>query len=181
IDVWDINGFVSKYTAGNLDADMRGQGFTGFEPDGVVDVWDINGFVSRYNAATTAGTHLDPLPTAGPLVAGNPAPLTPTTEPSDEADLLAIASGTLVRPLGVGDEPGAATAIPIAAAVVVVPEAEALVLNRIEPAAGAWPDADRFAWEEGTSPDGSAAVPHDLADDLVDVLELVGLGVPLGV
>ena len=38
VDVWDINGFVSRYVAGDLDADVRGQGFLGFDPDGVVDV-----------------------------------------------------------------------------------------------------------------------------------------------
>jgi len=124
----------------------------------------------------------------GPLAPAAAAPFeqpTPATEPEDEADLLAVAvaSGTIVRPLGPGEEPGAATALPIAAAAVAIPETEASTLSRIEPQVdtGAQPDANRFVWEEGTSPDRSGALPHDLDDDLVDVLELVPLDVPLGV
>jgi hypothetical protein len=91
--------------------------------------------------------------------------------------------GTVVRPLGAGEEPWAATALPIAAAAVAVLETETSTLSHIEPQvdAGARPDADRFVWEEGTSPAGSGELPHDLDDDLVDVLELVALEVPLGV
>jgi len=76
VDSWDINGFTSAYIAGEPDADFRGFGPDQEEPNGTVDSWDINGFTSRYIAAIAAGTHLDPLPTAGgSLAPGAPAPL----------------------------------------------------------------------------------------------------------
>jgi hypothetical protein len=151
--------------------------FTGdFNYDGVIDANDYDKIDRAF------------LFQSGPLAPAAAAPLgqaTPATEPEDEVDLLAlaVASGTIVRPLGPGEEPGAATALPIAAAEAAIPEAGASTLSRIEPAvdAGAQPDADLFAWEEGTSPDTSGALSHDLDDDLVDVLELVALEVPLGV
>jgi hypothetical protein len=58
IDSWDINGFLQKYQALDLDADFRGQGIFGVEPDGIVDSWDINGFLQRYQG----GASLAPLP-----------------------------------------------------------------------------------------------------------------------
>ena len=151
--------------------------FTGdFNYDGVIDANDYDKIDRAFLFQT------------GPLAPAAAAPFeqpTPATEPEDEADLLAVAvaSGTIVRPLGPGEEPGAATALPIAAAAVAIPETEASTLNGIKPEvdAGAQPDADRFVWEEGPSPDRSGAMPRGLADDLVDVLDLVPLEVPLGV
>ena len=75
VDSWDISGFTQRYLAGDLHADFRGFGPGAEEPNGVVDSWDINGFTSRYTAAIAAGTHLDPLPTAGGGSVTAPAPL----------------------------------------------------------------------------------------------------------
>jgi len=150
--------------------------FTGdFNYDGVIDANDYD----RIDKAFLFQT--------GPLAPAAAVPLgqaMPATEPLADVDLLAlaVASGTVVRPLDAGDEPGAATASPVAAVAVAVPETEASTLSRIEPQvdAGGRPDVDRFAWEEGPSPDRSGALSHGLDDDLVDVLDLVALEVPLG-
>ncbi len=76
INVWDVNGFTSRFASGDLDADMRGVGFFQPYPDGLLNAWDINGFTSVTQAAIRNGTHLDVLPTLlGPLAAGGPAPL----------------------------------------------------------------------------------------------------------
>jgi hypothetical protein len=178
VNVWDVNGFTSRYTTGNMDADMRGAGFTGLLPDGVVDVWDINGFTSFYQAAVRDGTHLDPLPTAAPLAAGSPAPLSMAATLAPHAKVQEFVPADVPLVLA-----APATTVGVAAASAAIPGIETSMLIRIEPQAdaGARPDAEPFAWEEGPSPDGFGALPHELDDDLVDVLDLVALGVPLGV
>jgi len=150
-----------------------------FNYDGVIDANDYDKIDRAFLFQT------GPLAPAAAAPLGQATPATEQSDQSDEVDLLAlaVASGTVVRLRGAGDEPGAATAPPIAAAAAAIPEIEASTLNRIEPEvdAGARPDTDRFVWEEGTSLDGSGALPHELDDDLVDVLELVDLEVPLSV
>ena len=58
----DIDAFLAKYAAGDLDADFRGPGFASSQPDGFVTPQDIDAFISTYNAAVSEGHHLDPLP-----------------------------------------------------------------------------------------------------------------------
>ncbi|MFO8011835.1 MAG: GC-type dockerin domain-anchored protein [Phycisphaerae bacterium] len=123
VNSWDINGFLQRYQGGDLDADLRGTGLFASAPDGVVNSWGINGFLPYYQAAMTNGTHLDPLPTAGGLSAGDPTPLAlpgagGLTENADDdaADtaaptaLLASGEGDAADPAMTEDDPAAPTA-----------------------------------------------------------------------
>jgi hypothetical protein len=59
----DLDLFLARYDAGDLDADFRGTGFGSGGPDGHVTGSDMDGFFSIYSAAVAEGRRLDPLPT----------------------------------------------------------------------------------------------------------------------
>jgi hypothetical protein len=63
----DMDAFMAKYQAGDLDADFRGVGFSANEPDGQITPSDFDGFISVYEAAKAENRHLDPLPTRWPV------------------------------------------------------------------------------------------------------------------
>jgi hypothetical protein len=58
----DMDAFMAKYQARDLDADVRGVGFAADEPDGQITASDFDGFISIYEAAIAEGHRLDPLP-----------------------------------------------------------------------------------------------------------------------
>jgi hypothetical protein len=58
----DMDAFVAKCQAGDLDADFRGVGFSADEPDGRISAADFDGFMSVYQTAMAEDRHLDPLP-----------------------------------------------------------------------------------------------------------------------
>jgi hypothetical protein len=58
----DVDAFMAKYQAGDLNADFRGAGFVADEPDGQVTPSDFDGFIRVYEAALAEDRHLDPLP-----------------------------------------------------------------------------------------------------------------------
>ena len=165
VNTWDINGFTSKYAAGNLDADMRGVGFFQPNPDGLLNVWDINGFASVYNAAIRYNRHLDPLPTllGGPLASGLPQPLEVVV-----SDPLAA---TLDR-LAPADPEAADLAPPLAAETSADAFGGGLTVSADATAPStAWTPSDAAAPADATlSPDG----------DLVDLLAQPALEVALG-
>jgi len=172
VDVWDINGFTSKYTAGDLDADMRGAGFFGFLPDGNVDVWDINGFTSYYSAAVSAGKHLDALPTllGGPLGSGLPSPLAlDVVVPS-----LAAAPRDATAPSAAESDEPADAAVPAEATT----PAGVLATGLTVASEDAWSDDASSAWSPAA---GTSEDPLDADAGIVDLLRLPSLGLPLGV
>ena len=65
----DMDAFVAKYQAGDLDADFRGVGFSANEPDGRITAADFDGFMSVYQTAMAEDRHLDPLPLGSPPAA----------------------------------------------------------------------------------------------------------------
>ena len=93
----DVDAFLAKFGAADLDADLRGQGFASSQPDGLITPQDIDAFVSTYNAAVSEGHQLDPLPDFGPqgevapepvpsafspeVLSGSPAPVLEPTAP----------------------------------------------------------------------------------------------------
>ena len=119
ITPWDITGFTQRYSSDNLDADMYGYGPGNEEPDGDINPWDISGFTSRYSAAMAAGTHLDPLPTAGEgaMAAGAPAPLPLVAAES----ALALTDAPEVALLARTDEPDASDTQPAEQPTTVLP------------------------------------------------------------
>ena len=58
----DIDGFFSRYTAGDPEADFRGVGFGATLPDGRITPADIDGFTSAFEEAVAENHGLDPLP-----------------------------------------------------------------------------------------------------------------------
>jgi len=171
VDVWDINGFTSKYTAGDLDADMRGAGFFGFLPDGNVDVWDINGFTSYYSAAVSAGKHLDALPTllGGPLGSGLPSPLAlDVVVPS-----LAAAPRDATAPSAAESDEPADAAVPAEATT----PAGVLATGLTVASEDAWSDDASSAWSPAA---GTSEDPLDADAGIVDLLALPSLEVALG-
>jgi RHS repeat-associated protein len=71
----DVDAFLAKFGAADLDADLRGESFGPSGPDGLVTPADLDAFVSAYNVAVAEGWHLDPLPNPGPQSEGGAEPL----------------------------------------------------------------------------------------------------------
>ena len=62
----DVAAFMTRYAAGDLDADFCGAGFDSPAPDGQITPADIDGFVSAYETAIAEDRSLDRLPSHVP-------------------------------------------------------------------------------------------------------------------